>query len=97
MPKVRVPKETWVNNVRPLIWKRDGKKCVRCRINLSLNECHIDHIKSGKFANNYFTNLRTLCRRCHVLRDDKNHLGMIASALRDEIIPTDWRKYTWEG
>jgi 5-methylcytosine-specific restriction enzyme A len=97
MPKVRVPRETWVKNVRPFIWKRDRKKCVRCGKELSLDKCHIDHIKSGKFANNKFVNLRTLCRRCHVLRDDKNHLGMIASALRDGIIPTDWRKHTWKG
>jgi len=95
MPKVRVPRETWIKNVRPFIWKRDKRCCVRCGKGLSLDECHIDHIKSGKFANNKFENLRTLCRRCHVLREDINHSGMIASALRDGIIPTNWRNHTW--
>lgn len=96
MPNVRVPRETWVKNIRPMIWKRDRKKCVRCGIELSLNKCHIDHIKSGKLSDNKFKNLRTLCRRCHVLRDDKNHLGMIASALKDGLIPVDWRNHTWK-
>lgn len=42
-------------------------------------------------------NLRTLCRRCHVLRSDRRHRGMIAGALRDGIIPADWRREVWEG
>jgi len=97
MPKIRVPRETWYKNIRPIIWKRDNKKCVRCQKLLSLEECHIDHKISGKAADNKLSNLRTLCRRCHVLRDDINHSGMIAKALNDGIIPSDWRKYTWYG
>ena len=37
-----------------------------------------------------------LCRRCHVLRADKRHRGMIANALRDGIIPPNWRELVWE-
>jgi len=44
----------------------------------------------------FFISLRTLCRRCHVLRKDMRHRGMIASALRDGIIPPDWRGLVWE-
>lgn len=42
-------------------------------------------------------NLRTLCRLCHVLRDDDAHRGMTAAALRDGILPLDWRERVWRG
>jgi 5-methylcytosine-specific restriction endonuclease McrA len=71
--------------------------CVRCKKPLKLTECHIDHIRSGKLAGNELSNLRTLCRRCHVLRADMRHRGMVASALRDGIIPFNWRELVWEG
>lgn len=95
MPKKRLPKEVWFE-VRKIIWKRDGGKCVRCRIKLELNECHIDHIISGKNGSNSLNNLRTLCRKCHVLRADKRHRGMISKALKDGVIPSNWREFTWE-
>jgi 5-methylcytosine-specific restriction protein A len=97
MPKKRPPKEVWINNIRPIVWERDGRKCVRCATPLKLEECHIDHIKSGKLANNSLKNLRTLCRRCHVLRDDPRHRGMVAKAISDGIIPQNWRDLVWEG
>jgi hypothetical protein len=37
-----------------------------------------------------------LCRRCHVLRTDNTHQGMIAAALRDALIPPDWRGLVWD-
>jgi 5-methylcytosine-specific restriction endonuclease McrA len=80
-----------------MTWKRDHKRCVRCGRELELREAHIDHIRSGRLATNGLQNLRTLCRRCHVLRADPRHRGMIAGALRDEIIPPNWRELTWEG
>lgn len=95
MPKKRLPKELW-DIRREKAWNRDGRKCVRCQKPQSLEECHIDHVKSGKNAGNEIANLRTLCRRCHVLRADMRHRGMIASALRDEIIPFNWRELVWE-
>jgi hypothetical protein len=45
---------------------------------VGIDECHIDHIQSGKRGSNEMPNLRTLCRRCHVLRADHRHQGMIA-------------------
>lgn len=97
MPKKRTPREVWDVNLRPAIWKRDGGRCVRCNVEVSLNQANIDHIQSGKRASNEFKNLRTLCRRCHVLRADMRHRGMIAAALRDGIIPPNWRELVWEG
>jgi 5-methylcytosine-specific restriction enzyme A len=97
MPKKRPPVEVWRNNLRPIVWQRDGKGCVRCKCVLSLDEAHIDHIVSGKRGTNALKNLRTLCRRCHVLRADHRHAGMIANALRDGIIPFNWRELVWEG
>ncbi len=95
MPRRRQPHEIWVITRRE-VWERDGGKCVRCGLPVRLNECHIDHIKSGKLAGNEKANLRTLCRRDHVLRADCRHRGMIAAALRDGVIGPDWRKDVWD-
>jgi hypothetical protein len=65
-------------------------------MSVPLNEAHIDHIRSGKTGTNEFKNLRTLCRRCHVLRADARHRGMIAQALKDGVIPANWRELIWE-
>jgi len=56
----------------------------------------IDHIISGKHGTNDDGNLRVLCRRCHILRADRRHRGMIAAALRDGIIPPTWRALVWD-
>lgn len=102
MPKSRQPKEQW-NDTREKIWKRDKGRCQgpycqdKPEWSLPLDECHIDHITSGKLANNSLCNLRTLCRRCHTLRADNRHRGMIASALRAGVIPPNWRQLVWEG
>lgn len=96
MPKKRPPKEIWKETLRPIVWKRDGHRCIHCGVTLTLEECHIDHIRSGKLGSNKLSELRTLCRRCHVLRADNRHRGMIAAALRDGIIPPDWRGLVWE-
>ena len=75
---------------------RDSFQCVRCSLDLTERTAHIDHIKSGRHGTNHMANLRTLCRRCHVLRVDFRHRGMIASALRDGIIPANWRELVWD-
>ncbi|MHA1962827.1 MAG: HNH endonuclease [Candidatus Thorarchaeota archaeon] len=95
MPKSRQPKEIW-QETRRKVWERDGRKCVRGGEPVALEECHIDHIKSGKLGTNEMSNLRTLCRYHHVLRVDFRHRGMIASALRDGIIPPNWRELVWD-
>lgn len=95
MPKKRPPREIW-SEIRRAVWERDGKCCVRCHVPLALNRCHIDHIVSGKRGTNEMRNLRTLCRRCHVLRADLRHKGMIARALQDGIVPPNWRELVWE-
>lgn len=95
MPKKRQPNEIW-RETRRKVLARDGWQCVRCNIPLTVKTAHIDHIRSGKLGTNEMKNLRALCRRCHVLRADFRHRGMIASALRDGIIPANWRKLVWE-
>ena len=95
MPKKRPPKEVW-NVIRIKVLERDGYRCVRCHVEVAVDTAHIDHIKSGKLAGNELSNLRTLCRRCHVLRADFRHRGMIAKALADGIIPPNWRELVWE-
>ena len=102
MPKKRQPQEIW-NQTRWEVWERDKGKCQGpyCANNsdwsLALDTCHIDHIVSGKHGSNHRNNLRVLCRRCHVLRSDKRHRGMIAQALKNGIIPPNWRELVWEG
>ena len=96
MPNKRPPHEVWAV-IRGHIWKRDGGCCVHCRLAVPLRKAHVDHLQSGKFGSNEFRNLRTLCRRCHVLRLDHRHRGMIAGALRDGIIPANWRELVWDG
>lgn len=78
--------------------ERDGYKCVRpsCGVALTERTAHIDHIKSGKLGTNAMSNLRALCRRCHVLRADMRHRGMVANAVRDGIIPVNWRELVWD-
>ncbi len=82
------------------MWQRDGGCCrgPYCvgRPPLPLNRCHIDHIRSGKLVDNSLANLRVLCPGCHALRLDKRHRGLIGRALRDGLIPPDWRRFTWD-
>lgn len=102
MPKKRLPIDLW-REVRCKVWERDKGRCQgpycqdKPEWSLELDQCHIDHIKSGKRANNALSNLRTLCRFCHCLRADNRHRGMVARALRDGIIPSNWRELVWEG
>ncbi len=102
MPKTRQPSEVWAVT-RKRIWLRDEGRCQgpyckdKVAWSLPLDVCHVDHIKSGKLASNMDNNLRILCRRCHVLRADPRHRGLIGAALRDGIIPPDWRPLVWDG
>jgi 5-methylcytosine-specific restriction enzyme A len=91
----RQPAELW-KITRRKVWERDKHSCQHCCMYLSLRECHIDHIHSGRLGTNRMENLRVLCRRCHVLRADFRHRGMIAKALRDGIIPPNWREFVWD-
>jgi 5-methylcytosine-specific restriction endonuclease McrA len=97
MPKKRQPIEIW-RETRRRVLERDGYKCVRpsCGAPLTEKTAHIDHIESGKNATNEMSNLRSLCRRCHVLRADPRHRGMIAGALKAGIIGPDWRSQVWD-
>lgn len=96
----RPDRQRWLL-LRMTVWKRDGGQCrgpyCRAAAALALIEAHIDHIVPlRRGGDNSIENLRTLCRRCHVLRADAAHRGMIAAALRDEIIPPNWRSLIWE-
>src|SRR3972149_3801424 len=65
MPKKRQPDEIW-QETRKRVWERDldnGGICAHCLSPVTLEECNIDHIQSGKLASNHLDNLRILCRR----------------------------------
>jgi 5-methylcytosine-specific restriction endonuclease McrA len=92
----RPPREIWAQ-LRRQVWERDGGCCVRCGATLLIDVAHIDHrIPLSRGGTNALDNLRTLCRRCHVLRADHAHQGMIAQALRDGVIPPRWRELVWD-
>lgn len=96
MPKSRLPYEVWFRNVRPIVWNRDKRKCVQCNKSVSLNKCHIDHIKAGIVATNKLSELRTLCKKCHALRTCFLHRGLSARGVEEGIIPPKWRHLTWD-
>jgi 5-methylcytosine-specific restriction endonuclease McrA len=100
MPRKRQHRDDW-QDTRRKVWERDHGLCqgpyCKDKPPLALEECHIDHIVSGKRGTNHISNLRVLCRRCHVLRADNRHRGMMAKAIADGIIPPDWRSLVWEG
>jgi len=97
MPRKRQPREIWLST-RKQVWLRDHGLCQYPygKHPVSLEEAHIDHIRSGKLGTNGMSNLRTLCRYHHVLRLDRRHRGMIAKALRDGVIPPNWRDLLWD-
>lgn len=94
MPRKRQTASMW-RQTRRVIWFRDGERCVHCKKPVTLYECHIDHIVSGRMGTNRHSNLRTLCPRCHYLRGDFRHRGMTAAAIASGIIPADWRRHVW--
>lgn len=96
----RLPRPIWQQR-RALVWRRDQGRCrgPYCREAppIPLEAAHVDHIiPLSRGGTNALANLRTLCRRCHVLRAGQEHQGMIASALRDGLIPPDWRPLVWD-
>ncbi|KAM3116301.1 HNH endonuclease [Phormidesmis sp. 146-33] len=98
----RQARATW-GRTRKRIWERDRGKCqgpycaATLPYSLPLWRADIDHIvELSRGGDNSDRNLRTLCRRCHVLRASQAHQGMVAHALRDELIPADWRSLVWE-
>ena len=96
----RLPRELW-RQLRAQVWERDRGFCqgpyCQDAPPIALEAAHIDHrVPLSRGGTNAIVNLRTLCRRCHVLRADRSHQGMIAAALRDGIIPPNWRELVWD-
>lgn len=99
----RQPPSLW-KETRKRIWRRDKGRCQgpycqnRSFYSLPLQAAHIDHIlEVSQGGADTDCNLRTLCRYCHCLRASITHQGMIAAALKDGIIPANWRELVWEG
>lgn len=91
----RQPAAIWFAT-RRRVWERDAGRCVRCNSPQRLRTMHIDHIVPlSRGGSNGMDNLRCLCRRCHILRDDPAHAHMIGPALRAGIIPPNWRELVW--
>ncbi|MBW4661409.1 MAG: HNH endonuclease [Drouetiella hepatica Uher 2000/2452] len=102
MRRRRQPRAIW-QQTRQRIWQRDKGRCQgpycygKPAQSLLLYKAHIDHVlELSHRGTNADSNLRTLCRRCHVLRARKSHQGMISKALHDGIIPPNWRSLVWE-
>lgn len=96
MRPARQPLPVW-RETRRRIYARDGGLCRHCGEAVRLRACHIDHILPlWRGGSNADSNLRVLCRVCHILRDDPGHRGMIAAALKRGIIPPNWRELVWD-
>jgi 5-methylcytosine-specific restriction endonuclease McrA len=96
----RLGRAEW-QTLRRQVWERDDGRCqgpyCRDAAPLPLEAAHIDHrVPLSRGGTNELDNLRTLCRRCHALRSDENHQGMIVAALRDGVIPPNWRELVWD-
>lgn len=96
----RPSRELW-RTIRRQVWERDGGHCQGPYCYdappISLQAAHIDHkTPLTRGGTNDLVNLRVLCQRCHVLRADHAHQGMIAAALRDGVVPPNWRALVWE-
>lgn len=103
MRRRRQPRAIW-QQTRQRIWQRDKGRCHgpychdKPARSIPLNKAHIDHVLELSYGGtNADSNLRVLCRRCHVLRASHAHQGMVLKALRDGIIPVNWRSLVWEG
>lgn len=67
-----------------------------CEEVLSLNSCHIDHIRALTHGgSNHVFNLRVLCPTCHALREDAAHEGMRRGLVNKRELPKNWRELTW--
>lgn len=88
------PSAIWTTR-RRLVWERDGHQCVRCHVSLEFRAAMIDHLDNGPRATHEQANLRTLCRRCFVLREANLKTGLTANALRDGVIEPNWREQVW--
>lgn len=94
---MRRPKIDVWRKIREVVWQRDGGICFHCHEAVALKKFHCDHIlPKSEHGRHDLGNLRVLCRRCHVLRANNKHRGMMAKALQDGIIPPDWRRLVWE-
>jgi 5-methylcytosine-specific restriction enzyme A len=96
----RLPPALWAQR-RRMVWLRDGGRCQgpHCRgaAPIPLAEAQIDHIRPvSRGGSHRPSNLRVLCARCHALRADAAHRGLIQRALAAGLIPPDWRALVWE-
>lgn len=94
----RLPPWAW-HPRRKQVYERDKGLCQypNGQHPIEYKEFHCDHIVPlSRGGNNGIDNLRVLCPYHHVLREVA-HSQMIAWALRNEIIPADWRGLAWEG
>ena len=85
--------------LRKQVYERDEGICQYPygKHEVGYEEFHCDHIVPlSRGGNNKIDNLRVLCAMHHVLREDA-HQQMIAWALKNEIIPPDWRSLVWNG
>lgn len=63
---------------RKLVHRRDGWRCVRCGIRVSLRYCHIHHLVPRNLGGDHgFQNLVTLCKSCHTCAEGHESMRAI--------------------
>lgn len=64
---------------------------------LPLEACYVAQFKSAPLNREAEVTWHILCRRCYVLRANSLRVGLMASALGDDIIGPEWRSLVWQG
>ena len=85
------------------LWVCDHGRCQGpyCRDkpawSLALEACYVARLKSAPLNRETEATWHILCRRCYVLRADSLRVGLIASALGDDMLGPEWRALVWQG
>jgi hypothetical protein len=69
MTKADIAGRTISQEVKDLVWNRDGGKCAQCGSNVKLEFDHI--IPFSKGGSNTYRNIQLLCERCNRKKTDK--------------------------
>jgi 5-methylcytosine-specific restriction enzyme A len=87
------------NPLERLVWERAAGQCLfpPGPHPIPVDACHIDHIVPlTRGGTHTLDNLRVLCRRHYVLRSTHVTEHRIVAALRDGVIPSNWRELVWD-
>lgn len=79
-------------STRQAVFQRDGFKCKYCGLGVNEHNAQIDHIvPRSKGGSDSLDNLATACRKCNVLKSDRDLIDFISTPLSQQVADT-WVK-----